>query len=57
MSRHGQPKHLHSLSLRFHLDRRTGGLARAVERGTQAVDFLLTFILFNIVPTARLRRS
>jgi len=44
-------KHLHSLSLRFHLDRRTGGLARAVERGTQAVDFLLTFILFNIVPT------
>jgi hypothetical protein len=44
-------RHLHSLSLRFHLDRRTGGLARAVERGTQAVDFLLTFILFNIVPT------
>jgi len=43
--------HLHSLSLRFHLDRRTGGLARAVERGTQAIDFLLTFILFNIVPT------
>jgi ABC-type transport system involved in Fe-S cluster assembly fused permease/ATPase subunit len=44
-------KHLHSLSLRFHLDRRTGGLARAVERGTQAIDFLLTFLLFNIVPT------
>ncbi|HVH79899.1 MAG TPA: ABC transporter ATP-binding protein/permease [Stellaceae bacterium] len=44
-------RHLHSLSLRFHLDRRTGGLARAVERGTQAIDFLLTFILFNIVPT------
>jgi ABC-type transport system involved in Fe-S cluster assembly fused permease/ATPase subunit len=44
-------KHLHSLSLRVHLDRRTGGLARAIERGTQAVDFLLTFILFNIVPT------
>jgi ATP-binding cassette, subfamily B, heavy metal transporter len=44
-------RHLHSLSLRFHLDRRTGGLARAVSRGTQAVDFLLTFILFNIVPT------
>jgi ABC-type transport system involved in Fe-S cluster assembly fused permease/ATPase subunit len=42
---------LHSLSLRFHLDRRTGGLARAVGRGTQAIDFLLTFILFNIVPT------
>jgi ATP-binding cassette, subfamily B, heavy metal transporter len=44
-------RHLHSLSLRFHLDRRTGGLARAVERGTQAIDFLLTFILFNVVPT------
>ncbi len=44
-------RHLHSLSLRFHLDRRTGGLARAVGRGTQAIDFLLTFILFNIVPT------
>jgi ATP-binding cassette subfamily B protein len=44
-------RHLHSLSLRFHLDRRTGGLARAVERGTQAIDFLLTYILFNIVPT------
>jgi ATP-binding cassette, subfamily B, heavy metal transporter len=44
-------RHLHSLSLRFHLDRRTGGLARAVSRGTQAIDFLLTFILFNIVPT------
>jgi ATP-binding cassette subfamily B protein len=44
-------RHLHALSLRFHLDRRTGGLARAVSRGTQAIDFLLTFILFNIVPT------
>jgi ATP-binding cassette, subfamily B, heavy metal transporter len=44
-------RHLHSLSLRYHLDRRTGGLARAVSRGTQAIDFLLTFILFNIVPT------
>jgi ATP-binding cassette, subfamily B, heavy metal transporter len=44
-------RHLHSLSLRFHLDRRTGGLARAVERGTQAIDFLLTYILFNVVPT------
>ncbi len=44
-------RHLHSLSLRVHLERRTGGLARAVGRGTQAIDFLLTFILFNIVPT------
>ncbi|HEY1798721.1 MAG TPA: ABC transporter ATP-binding protein/permease [Stellaceae bacterium] len=44
-------RHLHSLSLRFHLERRTGGLARAVERGTQAIDFLLTFMLFNVIPT------
>ncbi|HEX3884922.1 MAG TPA: ABC transporter ATP-binding protein/permease [Stellaceae bacterium] len=44
-------RHLHSLSLRFHLERRTGGLARAVERGTQAIDFLLSFILFNVIPT------
>ena len=44
-------RHLHGLSLRFHLDRRTGGLARAVERGTQGIDFLLSFMLFNVVPT------
>ena len=44
-------KHLHSLSMRFHLDRRTGGLSRAVERGTQAIDFLLSIILFNVIPT------
>jgi ABC-type transport system involved in Fe-S cluster assembly fused permease/ATPase subunit len=44
-------KHLHSLSLRFHLDRRTGGLSRAVERGTQAIDFLLSIMLFNVIPT------
>jgi ATP-binding cassette subfamily B protein len=44
-------RHLHALSLRFHLERRTGGLARAVERGTQAIDFLLSFILFNVIPT------
>ncbi|SDF44418.1 ATP-binding cassette, subfamily B [Limimonas halophila] len=44
-------RHLHKLSLRFHLDRRTGGLSRAVERGTKGVEFLLTFVLFNAVPT------
>ena len=44
-------RHLHALSLRFHLDRRTGGLARAVERGTAAIEFLLSFMLFNVVPT------
>jgi ATP-binding cassette subfamily B protein len=43
--------HLHGLSLRFHLDRQTGGLARIVERGTAAIEFLLELILFNIVPT------
>ncbi|HEX5454748.1 MAG TPA: ABC transporter ATP-binding protein/permease [Stellaceae bacterium] len=44
-------RHVHALSLRFHLERRTGGLARAVERGTAGIEFLLTFMLFNIVPT------
>ena len=37
--------------MRFHLDRRTGGLSRAVERGTQAIDFLLSIMLFNVIPT------
>ena len=44
-------RHVHALSLRFHLDRRTGGLARAIERGTAGIDFLLSFMLFNVVPT------
>jgi ATP-binding cassette, subfamily B, heavy metal transporter len=44
-------RHVHGLSLRFHLERRTGGLSRAIERGTAGIDFLLTFLLFNIVPT------
>ncbi|HVC53065.1 MAG TPA: ABC transporter ATP-binding protein/permease [Stellaceae bacterium] len=44
-------RHLHALSLRFHLERRTGGLARSVGRGVQAINFLLSFILFNVVPT------
>src|SRR5215831_14344936 len=44
-------RHVHALSLRFHLERRTGGLARAVERGTAGIEFLLTFMLFNVVPT------
>jgi ATP-binding cassette subfamily B protein len=44
-------RHIHALSLRFHLDRRTGGLARAVERGTAGIEFLLSFMLFNVVPT------
>src|SRR5580700_6011688 len=44
-------RHIHALSLRFHLERRTGGLARAVERGTAGIEFLLSFMLFNVVPT------
>ena len=44
-------RHLHALSLRFHLDRRTGGLSRVIERGTLGIDFVLRFMLFNIIPT------
>ena len=44
-------RHLHALSLRFHLERRTGGLSRVIERGTKGMEFVLTFMLFNIVPT------
>jgi len=44
-------EHLHSLSLRFHLERQTGGVSRDIERGTRGISFLLTFLLFNILPT------
>jgi ATP-binding cassette, subfamily B, heavy metal transporter len=44
-------KHLHSLSLSFHLDRQTGGLSRAIERGTRGIQTVLSFMLFNILPT------
>ena len=44
-------QHLHSLSLQFHLDRQTGGLAKYIDRGTKGIDFLLRYVLFNIVPT------
>ncbi|EDP63132.1 ABC transporter, ATP-binding protein [alpha proteobacterium BAL199] len=44
-------RHLHALSLRFHLDRQTGGLSRSIERGTKGIEFLLNFMLFNILPT------
>ncbi len=43
--------HLHRLALRFHLDRRTGGMIRAIERGTAGIEFALSFMLFNILPT------
>ena len=44
-------RHLHKLSLRFHLERQTGGLSRAIERGTRGIDYLLRFATFNILPT------
>ncbi|MGI2174757.1 ABCB family ABC transporter ATP-binding protein/permease [Shewanella ulleungensis] len=44
-------EHLHRLDLDFHLDRRTGGLSRDIERGTSGVSFLMRFMVFNIVPT------
>ena len=43
-------KHLHSLSLKFHLDRQTGGLTRAIERGAKGMEFLLTFALLEVMP-------
>jgi ABC-type transport system involved in Fe-S cluster assembly fused permease/ATPase subunit len=43
--------HLHALSLRFHLERKTGGLTRDIERGTTSMSNLLVYLLFNIVPT------
>ena len=43
--------HLHDLSLRFHLERRTGGLARLVDRGVRSIDFFFRFLVFNIGPT------
>ncbi|WP_428392098.1 ABCB family ABC transporter ATP-binding protein/permease [Lichenicoccus sp.] len=44
-------QHLHALSLRFHLDRQTGGVTRAIERGTIAIELILRLGVFNIVPT------
>ncbi|MFZ5793487.1 MAG: ABCB family ABC transporter ATP-binding protein/permease [Sphingomonas sp.] len=44
-------RHLHQLSLRFHLERRTGAVTKVVERGTKSIDTMLYFMLFNIAPT------
>ncbi|MGQ3073926.1 MAG: ABCB family ABC transporter ATP-binding protein/permease [Ferrovibrionaceae bacterium] len=44
-------EHLHGLSLRFHLDRQTGGMSRVIERGTKGIQFVLQFLTFNILPT------
>ena len=43
-------RHVHALSLRYHISRKTGGLSRIIERGVKGVDFLLRFLLFSIVP-------
>ncbi|KAI6649602.1 ATP-binding cassette sub-family B member 7, mitochondrial [Oopsacas minuta] len=44
--------HLHSLDLEFHLSRDTGGLSRALDRGTRAINFILNAMLFNLLPTS-----
>ena len=44
-------KHLHSLSLQFHLNRQTGALSKFIDRGTKGIDFLLRYVIFNVVPT------
>ena len=43
-------RHLHALSLRFHLDRQTGGVSRDIERGTRGISTLLSYMLFSIIP-------
>lgn len=43
--------HLHRLGLRYHLERQTGGLSRAIERGTKGIETILQFLTFNILPT------
>src|SRR5687767_3024823 len=43
-------RHLHSLSLRFHLDRQTGGMTRDIERGTRGISTLLSYLIFSIIP-------
>jgi ATP-binding cassette, subfamily B, heavy metal transporter len=44
-------RHIHALSLRFHLEKKTGGLTRVIERGTKGIDVLLFYVLFSIAPT------
>ncbi|UCB56369.1 MAG: ABC transporter ATP-binding protein/permease, partial [Thiotrichales bacterium] len=44
--------HLYSLSLRYHLDRKTGGITRDLERGTNSLSSILNYLVFNIIPTA-----
>jgi ABC-type transport system involved in Fe-S cluster assembly fused permease/ATPase subunit len=44
-------EHLHALSLRFHLERQTGGMTRDIERGTRGIESLISYSLYSIVPT------
>jgi ATP-binding cassette, subfamily B (MDR/TAP), member 7 len=44
--------HLHNLDMQFHLERNTGALARAIDRGSRSINFALSAMLFNVVPTA-----
>lgn len=43
--------HLHGLDLNYHLSRQTGALAKAIDRGTRGINFVLTALVFNVVPT------
>lgn len=43
--------HLHNLDLGFHLQRQTGALSKAMDRGTRGINFVLTALVFNVVPT------
>jgi ATP-binding cassette subfamily B (MDR/TAP) protein 7 len=45
-------EHLHNLDMQFHLERNTGQLARAIDRGSRSINFALSAMLFNVVPTA-----
>ncbi len=44
--------HLHALDLRFHLERQTGALNRVIDRGTRGINFILSSMVFNVLPTA-----
>ena len=45
-------RHLHALDLRFHLDRQTGAITRVLDRGARSINFVLSSLVFNVVPTA-----
>lgn len=43
--------HLHSLDLKFHLNRQTGALSKAIDRGSRGINFVMSALVFNVVPT------